>query len=249
MKGKIPNTYSALSTLFRFDLMTQWRNRRAVVLTLLIPVIILFSWKGAVNKLGAGFILSTCISIGLTSIGLMGYSNSVARDRDKGIFQRLRIAPIPSWTIIVSRLAVQLVMILLLTVIVFVAGWKQDNISLLPQGYLLATIAAFAGGLLYLGLGQLIVGLLKNAETVNSTSRLVYFVFIMVGMFGELGMLGQEIKQLVQWSPYGVVHRILNASMQAGQWDMRATWALLLTIGYSLVFSVIGIRLFRWNTK
>ena len=95
----------------------RWRSYLPVVL--LVPVIILLSWKGVIDKLGAAFALSTCITIGLVAIGLMGYSNSIARDRDKGVFQRLRVAPMPSWCIMASRLAVQVAMILLLTIIVF----------------------------------------------------------------------------------------------------------------------------------
>lgn len=249
MKTTIPSTTSALTTLLRSDFITQWRNRRAVVLVLLVPIIILVSWKSAITKLGAAFALSTCITIGLTAIGLMGYSNAIARDRDKGVFQRLRVAPIPRWAIMISRLAVQLAMIMLITTAVFVVGYKVDGIELTPMGYTLGYLAAFAGGALYLGLGQMIVGLLKNAETVNSTTRLVYFVFIMVGMFGEMGMLGEKLKDIVHWSPYGTVKTILSASMQPVGWSSDASIALLATIGYAVVFAYLGIKWFRWNTR
>jgi ABC-2 type transport system permease protein len=249
MQTIIPKTSTALAALLRFDFVTQWRNRRSVMLVLLVPVIILISWKGVVNKLGGAFVLATCITIGLTAIGLMGYSISIARDRDKGVFQRLRVSPVPTWSIMVSRLLVQLAMILLTTTLVFVVGYKEDNIILSPSGYALAYLAALAGGAMYLGLGQMIVGLLKNAETVNSATRLVYFVFIMVGMFGEMGMMGEQIKHAVQWSPYGTVKTILSASMQPATWTTNATMALLVTIAYAFVFSFLGIRWFKWNSR
>src|SRR5689334_20015589 len=90
MQTVIPKTSAALTSLLQADLKTQWRNRRSVVLLLLVPVLILISWKGLIAKVGGGFVLSTCVSLGLISIGLMGYTNSIARDRDKGVFQRLR---------------------------------------------------------------------------------------------------------------------------------------------------------------
>ncbi|MDB5232670.1 MAG: hypothetical protein JWN76_3475 [Chitinophagaceae bacterium] len=249
MQTTIQSPVKALSILLRYDFTTQWRNRRSVILVLLVPIIILISWKGAIDKIGPTFVLSTCISVGLTAIGLMGYANALARDRDKGVFQRLRVAPVPTWTIMISRLAVQLAMILLLTTIVFVVAYNQSNITLSPAGYLLTFIAAMVGGALYLGLGQMIAGLLKNAETVNSTSRLVYFVFIMVGMFGETGLLGEKLKEIVQWSPYGTVKAILSASMKPGTWDQHALTALVLTLVYAGIFSFLGIRLFKWNVK
>lgn len=245
----IPKTSTAFNALIRADLTTQWRNRRSFVLLLLVPVIILISWKGVVEKLGGPFALSSSITIGLVATGLMGYSNSVARDRDKGIFQRLRVAPMPTWCIMASRLLIQLMMILLLTIIVFVAGNNIDHITLTPSGYVVSFFTAIIGGAVYLGLGQLIVGLIRNPETVNSTSRLIYFLFIVVGMFGELGLLGDQLKEVVLWSPYGTVKRIIAAGMQPGTWNQQATTALLVTIAYAAVFSFLGIRKFKWSNK
>ena len=95
----------------------------------------------------------------------------------------------------------------------------------------------------------MIVGLVKNAETVNSTSRLVYFAFIMVGMFGDLGVLGQQMKEVVHWSPYGTVKTILAAGMNPGTWNQDATIAFVASVVYALVFAFLGIKWFRWNTK
>ena len=248
METIIPKTSAALSSLLRADFTTQWRNRRSTVLSLLVPVIILISWKGVIDKLGAAFALSTCITIGLMAIGLMGYSNAIARDRDKGVFQRLRVTPVPTWSIMVSRLVVQLAMIMLVTTGVFLAGYYIDKITLNPVGYVLTFLTAIVGGALYLGLGQMIVGLLKNAETVNSTTRLVYFVFIMVGMFGELGVLGDQFREAVHWSPYGTVKNILSASMEPSNWDNNNTMSLLVTIAYAVIFSFLGIKKFKWST-
>ena len=249
MQTVIPTSSAALRSLLRADLTAQWRNRRSVILVVLVPVLILFSWKGLVPKLGGPFVLSNCITIGLNAIGLMGYSNAIARDRDKGVFQRLRVAPAPAWCIMVSRLLVQLAMIILVTMAVFVVGYYADGISVSPAGYATAMAMAIAGGALYLSLGQAIVGLVKSADTVNAVSRLVYFVFIMVGMFGELGMLGEAIGNGVKWSPYGVVKHIVSTGLQPEKWSQTTTISLLLTIGYTIVFAGIGIRNFKWNSK
>jgi ABC-2 type transport system permease protein len=249
MQTIIPSTSAAVKSLLRADFSTQWRNRRAVMLTLIVPVVILISWKGLVDKLGGAYVLSSCITIGLTAIGLMGYSNSIARDRDKGVFQRLRVAPVPSWSIMLSRLTVQLAMIALVTLAVFIGGFYFDGIAITPKGYILGFIAAFIGGAVYLSLGQVIVGLVKNAETVNVTCRLVYFVFIMVGMFGELGMLGKEIGDAVKWSPYGTVKHIVSGGLMPETWSQQTTYALLATIGYTVVFAGLGIKKFRWDSR
>ena len=137
MEISIPKTSKVLASLLRADLTTQWRNRRSIILVLLVPLIILLTWTPFIEIKGGPFVLSSSITLGLVAIGLMGYSNSIARDRDKGIFQRLRVAPVASWSIMASRLAVQLMMILLLTTMVFVAGYYIDHVSLSATGYII----------------------------------------------------------------------------------------------------------------
>jgi len=248
METKIPKPSEAFLSLLRADFTTQWRNRRSVIMSLLVPIIILISWKGIIDKLGGAFALSMSMTIGLTSIGIMGYAISVARDRDKGIFQRLRVTPVPDFFIMISRLIVQLAMIFLLTIFVFIVGYKYDKILLSPAGYAITFITAIIGGALYLGLGQMIVGLVKNAETVNSTTRLVYIAFIMLGMFGELGVFGIQLKTMVHWSPFGTVKTILAGGMEPSSWNYQTSIALSATLAYAFIFSFLGIKWFRWNS-
>lgn len=246
--SQIPKTSIILKTLLRADFTTQWRNRRATILTLVVPVIILTTWKPLIKEAGGPFVLSNSIVIGLIAIGLMGYSNSIARDRDKGIFQRLRVAPISTWSIMASRLLVQIAMIFIITTAVFVVGNSYDQVTLTPAGYVVSYLTAIIGGALYLSLGQMIVGRIKNPETVNATVRLVYFLFIMGGMMGQF-VNNKEVKQIVQWSPYGTVRTILAAGMEPAKWNNDTSMALLVTIGYAVVCAVLGIKWFKWNTK
>jgi ABC-2 type transport system permease protein len=148
----------------------------------------------------------------------------------------------------VSRLLVQLSLILILTIVVFIAGYQFDQIKMSIGGYLITLFASIVGGAVYLSLGQAIVGRVQNPETVNSTVRLVYFAFIMVGMFGETGLVPQ-IRTLADWSPYGTVRNIIISSLEPSKWSNHTTMALLLTLGYTLVFSVLGIKWFKWSNK
>jgi ABC-2 type transport system permease protein len=245
----LPSAGQVFMSLFKADLTTQWRNRRASVMVVLLPVVIVMSWKALIDKTGGAFVLSNAVTLGLNAIGLMGYSNSIARDREKEIFQRLRVAPAASWTIMGSRLAVQLVMIVLMTLIVMVVGYQYDHIVLTPMGYIAGILASIAGGAIYLALGQAIVGRIKNPETVNATSRLIYIAFIMVGMFGELGMLGKYFNEATPYTPYGTVKSIVSGAMTPSTWTSNTTLALFLTLGYTFVFAFAGIRWFKWSTK
>lgn len=237
-----------MAALLKADFTTLWRNRRATIMVLLVPMIIVFSWKGLVPMLGGAFVISNALTLGLVAIGLMGYTNSVARDRDKGVFQRLRVSPLPLWTIMASRLMVQLALIMLLSVVVFIAAYQFDHITMSLAGYVFTFFASVMGGAVYLALGQAIVGRIQNPETVTSTARLIYFAFIIVGMFGELDTI-KGLKDIVIWTPYGTVKDILAASLEPSKWNNHTTMALLITLGYTIVFAVLGIKWFKWSTK
>ncbi|OCX52589.1 hypothetical protein BEL04_14150 [Mucilaginibacter sp. PPCGB 2223] len=255
METTIPKSSTALAALLRADFTTLFRNRRSVVLALLVPNIILISWKGLVKHAGGPFVLATGVVIGLMAIGLMGYTISITRDRDKGIFQRLRVAPLPTWTIMLSRIIVQLFMIMLLTLVVFVVGYQFDGILLSTGGYILTFFVAFIGGAVYLCLGQLIAGLVKNPETVNATTRLVYFLFMMTGMFGDIaqfsdmGKLGPYLTSMAHWSPYGCVKIMLQASMEPAKWGHDNNVALMASVAYAIVFAAVGIKNFKWESR
>jgi ABC-2 type transport system permease protein len=245
----LPSAGTVFMSLLKADLTTQWRNRRASIMVVLLPVVIVMAWKALIVRTGGAFVLSNAITLGLNAIGLMGYSNSIARDREKEIFQRLRVAPAPNWTIMGSRLTVQLVMIFLMTTIVMIVGYQYDHIVLSPIGYIAGMLTAIAGGAVYLALGQAIVGRIRNPETVNATSRLIYIAFIMVGMFGSLEMLGDFLDKVVKYTPYGTVRSIVSGALTPSTWTNDTTLALLITLGYTAIFAYLGIKWFKWSTK
>jgi ABC-2 type transport system permease protein len=244
-----PSSSQILASLLRADFTVQWRNRRASLMTLLVPIIILISWRSIVLQLGGAFALSSCITFGLVAVGLMGYSNTTARDREKGVFQRLRATPAATWAIMASRLIVQLAQIFFMTCVIFIVGYFLDKIILTPGQYLLTIFMALVSGCVYLGLGQTLVGLISSAETLNSVTRLVYFAFIIVGAFGELGALGSVIQKIVAWSPYGTVKSILFASMQPGAWNGHVWLTLVITLAYAILFAGVGIKWFKWVSQ
>ncbi len=249
MSLTIPKTPAVLAALLKADYIVLWRNRRGNIMSVLMPLIIVFSWKGLIPQFGGAFVLANGITLGIIAIGLMGYANAVARDRDKGVFQRLRVSPLPLWTIMASRLVVQLSMILLLTIVVFVAGYQLDGILMPTAGYFVTFFVSLVGGALYLSLGQAIVGRIQSPETVNSTTRLIYLAFIMTGMLGQFDYFGVDFKRIVDWSPYGTVKTILAVSFEPAKWNLHATEALLLSIGYAIIFATLGIKWFKWGAK
>lgn len=245
----IPSSSEALRTLLFADFTVQWRNRRALIMSLIVPIIFVISWKSLVPVVGGPAVLAICISIGLPAVGLMGYSMTLARDRERGVFQRLRAAPVPTWAIMASRIIVQLAVMAVMTLVTCAFAFEIDKISIPIPNLIAVVIAGVIGGLSFLALGQFVVAFVMSTEAVNSAARLIYFPIAIVGALGEIGLFGQTVQNIVVWSPLGTTKTIIAAAMDFSTWNGHVWLALLVTLAYGLVFAGIGIRNFKWTMQ
>ena len=243
-----PSVVGILISLMQADTLVLWRQRKSVVMSLVLPLIFLVSWRGMVDKIGGAFVIGTCITVGLVGIGVLSYPNLVARDRERGVFQRLRTAPIPSWTIMVSRLLIQLVVIWIMSCLILVGANLLDQIAIAPLSVILILIVSILAGSIFLAIGQTLVGLISASDSVNATARLVSLPIIFVGALGAAGYFGDIVKTIVEWSPFGVAQSLIQYALSPATWTGQIGIVLILTVIYIALFAGIGIRWFKWNT-
>jgi ABC-2 type transport system permease protein len=185
----------------------------------------------------------------MASIAILGYSMTVARDREKGVFQRLRVTPAPTWTIMASRLLVQVAAILAMALVLLVAADLVEGVSLTAEGYLLTFICVIFSSALFLGVGQALVGLVKSADTLNAVGRIAYLPLFAVGLFGHSTIFGTTFELISRWSPGGTVETLLSGAMNPSSWNSDTWLALVVSTAYSVVFAGIGTRWFQWGAR
>jgi len=247
-----PGWSTSLRVLLRADGTDQVRNARSLLITFALPLILLVATGLGKNSSALGgpaFRLSLALTVGLVSIGTVGYSLAIARDRDTGVFQRLRVTPAPTWTIMVSRWIVQLGAVLTMTIVVFVVAALFLGITLSPQDYLFTVLVALLGSAVFLSIGQAIVGLIASADTLNAAGRFLYVPLIALSLFGNSDRLGTTVEMVSRWSPGGCLETLLSAAMGATAWSDQTWEALVASAAYTVVFAVIGIRWFRWVSR
>lgn len=248
----VPTWSSSLQVLLRADSTAQVRTRLSLVITFALPLILLVATGLGKNSAALGgpeFRISLALTVGLVSIGTVGYSLATARDRDSGVFQRLRVTPTRTWTIMVSRWIVQLGAVLAMSIVVLVVAALFLGITLPPQDYLFTVMVALLGSAVFLSIGQAIVGLIASADTLNAAGRLLYVPLIALSLFGNSDRLGTTVEMVSRWSPGGCLETMLSAAMGATAWNGQCWEALLASVGYTVVFGVIGIRWFRWVSR
>src|SRR5438270_9826821 len=249
--GRPPTLSGILRALLGADLTVQLRNGQALLLTFFPPLAVLYGLSAGKRgvQLGSPIVkVSFALTLGIALIAILGYTASVARDRELGVFQRLRVTPAPTWTIMVSRLAVQIVSMLVMSVVVLVAAAVVENVTLDPVAYLLTLLAVIFSSAVFLGVGQALVGLIKSPDTVNAVGRLSYLPLFALGLFAHSTIFGTTFEPAAPASPAGAVVTLLAGAMQPTAWSVDTWWALLASVLYAVVFAGIGIRWFRWNT-
>jgi ABC-2 type transport system permease protein len=248
----LASTRLAFTSLIRADFTALLKNGRGLILSILLPFAMLVataSTKTTDHLGGPLFIIGLCIAYGLAGTSIMGYALAVARDREKGVFQRLRVTPAPTWTIMGSRLAIQCITNLIIAVIVLVVGGRIHHLSLTVGQYGLVLLVSILGGAVFLSIGQALVGLIKSADTINAASRILFIGLVFLGLFGESGVLGSTWASFARWTPVGAVMTLFAGVLKLSAWDRRASLSLLVCVGYIVVFGAIGIRWFRWDAR
>lgn len=254
--GMRPGIGLIYGSLLRADFTVLRRSGRTLLLNIAVPILILIIFdlhKGnKPNPLtagGAGFTIGLALTYGLMASSLMGYSLAVARDRDAGVFQRMRVTPAPTWAIMTSRLVVQIIVDLIMTVIVVIIGGIIYQTAYNPGQYLLLLGVSILGGAMFLAIAQAVVGLIRSVNVVNAVGRILYIVFLLLGLLGASAILGTTVKNISDWSPVGALINLYGGILNLSNWDGTDTNGLIATIGYILIGAFVGIRWFRWETR
>jgi ABC-2 type transport system permease protein len=237
-------------SLLRADFLVFLKHRRALIISMVLPVFVLLSTSG--NKAthnfgGAEYTIGLAISYGLLSTALIGYALTTARDREKGVFQRLRVTPAPTWTIMTSRLLMQEIASLIISVAV--VGSLIHHISPSAGQYALVLLVSILTGAVFLSLAQALVGLVRSADSIQAVARVLFAVLILLGILGQSGALGGFWSSVARWSPVGAVMTLFAGVLNLHAWYSRDTLSLLACLGYIIVFAGIGIRWFQWDAR
>jgi ABC-2 type transport system permease protein len=251
-----PTVGLIFGSLLRADLTVLLRNGRTLLLNVLLPIFILIitdlhsgAGTGSSAFGGAVFSIALALTYGLMSSSLIGYSLTIARDRESGVFQRLRVTPAPTWAIMTSRLLVQIVVDIVMTVLVVVIGAIMHHLAFTVGEFLLLVLASIVGGAMFLAIAQALVGLVRSAVVVNAVGRILYVVFLLLGLLGSSGLLGTTVKAISSWTPVGAMINLYGGVLNLSSWDWADTTGIIATVGYIVIGTFIGIRWFRWEAR
>jgi ABC-type multidrug transport system, permease component len=228
------------------------RSRVSATLSIVLPLVIVVATsfgKSQARFGGADLVIALALTIGLITSCVLGYSLNLAHDREIGVLQRLRVTPAPTWTIMTSRLLVQVATNLIASIVVVIVGAILHGLTLNVGQYALVLAIAVLGAATFLGIGQALVALVPSTSAINAIGRILFIILVLLGIVGGTGLLGDTMKSIAGWSPVGALMTLFSDVMNQSAWSGQDANALLACVGYVVVFAFIGIRWFRWDTR
>jgi ABC-2 type transport system permease protein len=241
-----------------------FRQREAVVFTLMLPVLLLVVFGAVLNfDLGNGVSFTQYFMAGIIAAGVLGASLqnmaiSIATERSDGTLKSLAGTPMPKSAYFVGKVVQVVAVTVAIIAILLAIGVLAYGIDL-PSGgdWLVLAWVTLLGAAACTLLGIAISSLAKNGRSASATvtpfALLLQFISGVFFQFSEIPSWMQTVAAFfpLKWMAQGLRSVFLPDSMAAaepaGSWELgRIALVLLAWCAVGLVLCVLT---FRWQDK
>jgi ABC-2 type transport system permease protein len=241
----------------RFQLRAYLRNRKARMLTLVIPLILLVLLAGVfhggettVNGVTIDyrqFFVPSVIVFSLTLTTLAMLVSSVVQQRELGILKRRRATPMPAWALIVSQSLTVVLMAVITVVVLLVVGAVAFGVHFPVKGVPALVLGVLGGAAAFCGLGYALSTFADSADSAQPMIQLVTFpLFFISGIWIPLSELPEVLQVIAKIFPVehvaDLVHRAYVGSVATG--PVLLDFAVLLA--WAVLGATVATRRFVW---
>jgi ABC-2 type transport system permease protein len=241
-----------------------FRQREAVVFTLLFPVILLLVFGAVLNyDIGSGVSFTQYFMAGVTAAGILGaglqnMAISIATERSDGTLKSLVGTPMPKSAYFVGKVVQVLAVTVLIVLILLAVGTLFYDVPL-PTGsdWLTFVWVALLGSAACTLLGIAFSSLAKNGRSASATITPIALVLQFIsGVFFQFSQVPAWLQQIaalfpLKWMAQGLrsvfLPDQLASAEPAGSWELgRVALVLALWCIGGLLLCVVT---FRWQDR
>ena len=232
-----------------------FRQREALVFTLLFPVILLLVF-GAILKYDIGFgvsftqyFMAGVIAAGILGAGLQNMAISIATERSDGTLKSLVGTPMPKSAYFVGKVVQVVAVTILIEAILLAVGALFYGVSL-PTGsdwitFVWVTLLGSAACTL---LGIAFSSLAKNGRSASATITPIAIVLQFIsGVFFQFSMVPTWLQQIARVFPLRHLVTAMQDVMVRGKGPTSVLPEIGLLLGFAVVLSVIAAWVFKWD--
>ena len=230
-------------------LLMHLRNGSVLFWNFAFPILLMLIY-GVVMSQYMDYMTPGVIVLNALSFGLVSSSTMMLEMREKSVLRRLQATPLPAGQLISSYLLVNILIGILQSTLIILAGVLLYKIPVSALSLALAYPIILAGLLAFMALGGIISGVSAKSGTATAVGMTVYFSLMFISdMIFPLNMLPEWLRNVVPYLPaYPVVQLVRSALLEATLDPKWMTHILLLAV-YGIGASLIAAKLFRWEPK
>lgn len=238
-------------TFLAIEIRRLLRNRRTIVLTLVMPVVLFLLLKANKRAVAVG---GTELTAATTMIGIAVYGAmlaatsggaTVSLERALGWSRQLRLTPLRPAAYIALKLCTAMLLGLTSVVVVYVIG-TVDGVEMTAVTWLLTGVLAWLASFVFAAFG-LFMGYLLPSENVMQFIGPVLGVFALFGgLFIPVSLLPSVMQDIAPYMPTYGVAEIARFPLLGGAFD--PTWLVSLVL-WTAAFAIGAMILFRRDTR
>jgi ABC-2 type transport system permease protein len=225
---------TAVVAFFRFELVRLLRSWRFLAVTVAFPVVFYFLLLG--NHPGGRpvdgavtwrvYLMAAMCSFGAMVASLNAAGSRLAVERVNGWARQLRVTPLPSWSYVVTKVGVTMVVVLPVVVLVEVVGATAGGVHLAAGRWVAFTVLMWVTALPFAALGVL-VGFVVTAETVYPViTGLMFVLGYLGGLFTPVADLPSSLRPVARALP-SFQHVALGLGVLQGRGPSATHWLVL----------------------
>ena len=225
------------------------RNGYVLFWNFAFPILLMVIY-GAVMSQFMDYMTPGVIVLNALSFGLVSSSTMMLEMREKGVLRRLQATPLPAVEMIGSYLLVNIVIGVLQSTLIIIAGVLLYKVPLSATGLLLAYPMILIGLLAFMALGGIISGVSAKSGSATAIGMTIYFLLMFISdMIVPLDMLPAWLQNVVPYLPAYPVAQLVRSAMLEATLDPKWLSQLLLLAVYGIAATFVAAKLFRWEPK
>jgi ABC-2 type transport system permease protein len=226
----------------RFDLLDLARNKRARIMTLVFPLVLLVILAG-ISKGGTTTIAGSRVTLqrffvgGIMAMSLVTacYGSLVSvlvAERESGVLKRRRAAPVPAWVVVAGRAITGLAVALGSALLLLVAARVLYGVGLPASGIGEMVLAVVLGGLALTGVAYAVASLVSDVEGAQPVVQLTMLpLWFISGIWFSTDELPTGLQHVAQALPVEPLAHLLHLATLQPRIDgtdvaVLAAWAV-----------------------
>ena len=178
---------------------------------------------------------------------LFGVGYVIVRYRKSGFLKRLKATPLSALEFLMAQMASRLILMMVITVIVYVGCDLFLDFNM--QGsYVLLFITALLGAICMISLGLMVAAKISSEELAGGLLNLLTWpMMILSGVWFSLEGTHSFVQYAAQILPLTHLVDSARAIMLEGAGIVDVAYSLIILLIMSIVFLLIGAKIFRWE--